>query len=147
MGAERDLVSVIDSAGNLSFEGGFNVCLRDFARFGLLIARNGLYGGRQLIPEIWLQECRSPDQRLVDAFAEAKYADTAPGGAYHNFWWVNKPPTGAIMALGVGGQIIYVDTEKDFVAVKFSSQPEYENAEMEANELRGLEAIAASVGR
>lgn len=147
MGAEQDLVSVIDSAGNLSFEGGFNVCLRDFARFGLLIARNGLHGGRQIIPETWLQECRSPDQRLVDAFAEAKYADTAPGGAYHNFWWINKPPTGVIMALGVGGQIIYVDTERDFVAVKFSSQPEYENAEMEANELRGLEAIAASVGR
>ncbi len=45
MGAEQDLVSVIDSAGNLSFEGGFNVCLRDFARFGLLIARNGVTRG------------------------------------------------------------------------------------------------------
>jgi CubicO group peptidase (beta-lactamase class C family) len=143
MGAEHDLVSVIDSAGNLSFEGGFNVCLRDFARFGLLVARNGLYEDRQLIPESWLKECRSPDERLVNAFSAAKYADTAPGGAYHNFWWINKPPTGPIMALGVGGQIIYVDAEKDFVAAKFSSQPDYENAEMEADELRGLEAIAA----
>lgn len=146
MGAEHDLVSVIDSAGNLSFEGGFNVCLRDFARFGLLVARNGLYEDRQLIPESWLKECRSPDERLVNAFAAAKYANTAPGGAYHNFWWINKPPTAAIMALGVSGQVIYVDTEKDFVAAKFSSQPDYENAEMEANELQGLEAIAASIG-
>ena len=51
------------------------------------------------------------------------------------------------MALGVGGQVIYIDTEKDFVAVKFSSQPEYENAEMEANELAGIEAIAAEINR
>ncbi len=145
MGAEQDLVSVIDSAGNLAFEGGFNVCLRDFARFGQLIARNGLHEDRQLIPEAWLQECRSPGERLVKAFAAGKYADTAPGGAYHNFWWISKPPTGAIMALGVSGQIIYVDTEKDFVAAKFSSQPEYENAEMETLELSGLKAIAANI--
>ena len=145
MGAEQDLVSVIDSAGSLSFEGGFNVCLRDFARFGLLIARNGLHEGRQLIPENWLQECRSPGEGLVSAFSAGKYADTASGGAYHNFWWISKPPTGVIMALGVGGQTIYIDTEKDFVAAKFSSQPEYENAEMEANELAGMEAIAAVI--
>ncbi len=145
MGAEHDFVSIIDSAGNLSFEGGFNVCLRDFARFGLLIARNGSFEGRQLVPESWVLECRSPDERLVDAFSVAEYADTAPGGAYHNFWWINSPPTGVIMALGVGGQVLYIDTETDFVAAKFSSQPDYENVEMEANELLGLEAIAAHV--
>lgn len=146
MGTEHDLVSVIDSAGNLSFEGGFNVCLRDFARFGLLIARNGSCDGRQLVPENWLLECRSADERLVNAFSAGKYSNTAPGGAYHNFWWLNRPPTGPIMALGVGGQILYIDTEKDFVAAKFSSQPDYENAEMEADELLGLGAIAADVG-
>jgi CubicO group peptidase (beta-lactamase class C family) len=145
MGAEHDLVSVVDSTGNLSFEGGFNICLRDFARFGLVIAGNGSFEGRQLIPENWLRECRSADERMINAFSAGAYADSAPGGAYHNFWWINKPPTGPIMALGVGGQVLYIDTEKDFVAAKFSSQPEYENSEMEADETLGIEAIAASI--
>jgi CubicO group peptidase (beta-lactamase class C family) len=52
---------------------------------------------------------------------------------------------GAIMALGVSGQVLYIDTEKDFVAAKFSSQPDYENVEMETDELRGIEAIAANI--
>jgi CubicO group peptidase (beta-lactamase class C family) len=145
MGAERDLVSVVDLTGNLSFEGGFNICLRDFARFGLVIAGNGSFGGRQLIPENWLRECRSADERLVNAFSAGAYADSAPGGAYHNFWWLKKPPMGAIMALGVSGQVLYIDTEKDFVAAKLSSQPDYENFEMETDELRGIEAIAANI--
>ena len=146
MGAEHDLVSIVDSAGALSFEGGFNICLRDFARFGLMIAMNGWYDGAQLVPENWLQECRDPGERLISAFSAGEYAETAPGGAYHNFWWVNGPPGGVIMALGVGGQVLYIDSENDFVAAKFSSQPDYENVEMETNELRGLEAIAAHIG-
>ncbi len=49
------------------------------------------------------------------------------------------------MALGVSGEVFYIDTEKDFVAAKFSSQPKYENVEMEADELLGLEAIVANI--
>ena len=143
MGVEDDLVSIIDSKGILSFEGGFNICLRDFARFGLLIARNGSWQDRQLVPENWLQECRSPEERLIKAFSVGKYANTAPGGAYHNFWWINNPPKGTIMALGVGGQVLYIDSENDIVVAKFSSQPDYESVEMESDELQGLEAIAA----
>jgi CubicO group peptidase (beta-lactamase class C family) len=145
MGAEHDLVSIVDSTGALSFEGGFNICLRDFARFGMVIARNGFYDGTQLGPEDWLEECRNPGAGLVSAFSAGKYAETAPGGAYHNFWWVNGPPSGVIMALGVGGQILYIDSENDFVAVKFSSQPKYEDVEMETDELAGLAAIAANI--
>ena len=145
MGAEHDLVSVIDSAANLSFEGGFNICLRDFARFGLLVARNGSFEGQQLVPESWLQECRNPDKGLVDAFAKSIYGYYAPGGAYHNFWWVSGPPKGVISALGVSGQVLYIDMEKDFVAAKFSSQTEYEIVDMEADETLGIEAIAASI--
>ena len=84
-----------------------------------------------MIPENWLRECRSADERLVNAFSAGAYADTAPGGAYHNFWWLNKPPMGAIMALGVSGQVLYIDTEKNFVAAKLSSQPDYENVKLE----------------
>ena len=89
-------------------------------------------------------ECRRADERLINAFGAGKYSDTAPGDAYHNFWWLSKPPDGVIMALGVGGQVLYVDSENDFVAAKFSSQPQYEDPKMEFDELSGMKAIAAN---
>lgn len=145
VGAEQDLVSIIDSAGNMSFEGGFNVCLRDFARFGLLIAQNGRYQDQQLVPESWLDKCLSPDERLIEAFAASEYADVLPGGAYHNYWWVRNPVKGVIMALGIHGQMLFIDSKRDFVAAKLSSQPEQANIEMAMDQMLAIEAIADNV--
>jgi len=146
MGAEQDLVSIIDSAGTMVFEGGFNVCLRDFARFGLLVSHDGRYHGQQLLPKVWLQECRKPSDALLAAFAASEYSDVMPGGAYHNQWWVRNPDSGITMALGIHGQMLYVDCERELVAAKFSSQPEQDNIAMALDQMLAFEAIANSVG-
>lgn len=145
IGTEQDLVSIIDTAGSLSFEGGFNVCLRDFARFGLLIAQGGRYEDQQLVPENWLRACRSPSEDLVVAFAASDYAAAAPNGAYHNQWWVRDADRGVLMALGIHGQALFVDTEKSFVAAKFSSQPEQANIAMAIDQMLAFEAIAETL--
>jgi CubicO group peptidase (beta-lactamase class C family) len=145
MGAEQDLVSIIDSAGIMVFEGGFNICLRDFARFGLMITQSGQFGGKQLIPENWLQQCRRPAADLIDAFAQSEYADALPGGAYHNQWWVRDANKGVISALGIHGQTLYIDSEKEFVAAKFSSQPGQADIGMFIDHLLAFEAIAGTV--
>jgi len=145
MGAEQDLVSIIDAAGIMSFEGGFNICLRDFARFGLLISQDGHYQGQQLVPENWLHECRNPNDKLIEAFAASEYAEVLPGGAYHNQWWVRNPDKGITMALGIHGQMLYVDCEREFVAAKLSSQPEQANIAMAMDEMLAFEAITESV--
>jgi len=145
IGAEQDLVSIIDSAGTMVFEGGFNICLRDFARFGYLISQDGQYRGRQLVPDNWLRECRSPGENLIEAFAASEYADVLPDGAYHNQWWVRNPDKGITMALGVHGQMLYIDCEQELVAAKYSSQPEMANIAMAMDQMRAIEAIADSV--
>lgn len=142
LGAENELISIIDADGTVSFEGGFNVCLRDFARFGQLIANDGAHAGRSLLPAKWIQACRSPGRSLIRAFAESNYASVAPGGAYHNGWWVRDPERGVLVALGINGQALFVDHEKDLVIAKFSSQPENENAVMELDQILAFEAIA-----
>jgi CubicO group peptidase (beta-lactamase class C family) len=141
MGAEQDLVSVIDSAGTMSFEGGFNMCLRDFSRFGLLISQDGRFQEQQLVPEKWLQECRNPSDALSRIFGASEYADVLPGGAYHNQWWVRNPSKGVTMALGVHGQMLYVDCEQSFVCAKLSSQPALDNIEMALDQILAFEAI------
>lgn len=145
MGAEQDLVSIIDAAGIMSFEGGFNVSLRDFARFGFLISQDGQYQGQQLVPESWLHECRNPNDKLIEAFAASEYAEVLPGGAYHNQWWVRNPEKGIIMALGIHGQTLYIDCERNFVAAKFSSQPEQVNIAMAMDQILAFEAITDNV--
>jgi CubicO group peptidase (beta-lactamase class C family) len=145
IGAEQDLVSIIDSAGTMSFEGGFNMCLRDFARFGLLVSQDGCFQGKQLVSDNWLRECRNPSENLIRVFGASEYADVLPGGAYHNQWWVRNPSKGVTMALGIHGQMLYVDCEQDFVVAKLSSQPAQDDIEMAMDQMLAFEAIIESL--
>ncbi len=141
LGAEQDLVTIVDSTGSASFEGGFNCCLRDFSRFGRLICECGNVEGRQVVPSEWTDVCRFPESALVASFARSEYGDALRGFAYHNKWWVRDPARGVIMALGINGQMLYIDPERDFVAAKFSSQPEAVDFAMALDQIDGIEAI------
>ena len=147
IGAEQDFVTIVDATGSISFEGGFNICLRDFARFGYLVAQGGEHNDRQLLSRSWLKNCRHPDERLIAAFAASSYGSMSPGGAYHNCWWVRDPERGVITALGINGQILYIDPDNELVVAKFSSQPKQEDDIMEADSILAFEAIAASLAR
>lgn len=145
IGAEQALVSIIDSSGNAVFEGGFNVCLRDFARFAQLICQKGDHNGQQLIPLNWIEECRHPGGDAMAAFAASEYADVLPGGAYHNQWWVRDPNKGVFMALGIHGQTLYIDPRQDFIVAKFSSQPDQADTTMAVDQMLAFEAIAKAL--
>lgn len=142
MGAEHDMNSIVDSKGLLSCQGGFNCCLRDFARFGYLIQKGGIVNGRQIVPRAWIESCRFPDESLVQAFSDSDYGELFPGGAYHNQWWVKDPENGVLMALGVHGQTIYIDTKREIVIAKFSSQPDMVDSALFLEQIYGMEAIA-----
>jgi len=147
LGTEQDLVSIIDSCGNAIFEGGFNVCLRDFARFAQMICQGGVYNGQELVADSWINQCRFPGRQLIDAFAQSQYGEALPDHAYHNKWWVRDPGRGVLMALGIHGQTMYIDPERQFVAVKFSSQPHQSDANMVLDQMLAFEAIADFVCR
>lgn len=142
IGAEQDLVSIVDSTGNAVFEGGFNCCLRDFARFARIICQGGQYEGQQLVPATWIDECRFAGSELVSAFAQSDYGDALPNHAYHNQWWVRDPELGIIMALGIHGQTLYIAPQREFVVAKFSSQPNQADIAMVIDQIRAFEAIA-----
>ena len=50
--------------------------------------------------------------------------------------------TGVIMALGIHGQTLYIDPEREFVVAKFSSQPDQANISMALDQMLAFEAIA-----
>ena len=113
MGMEADGSWSLDSeeSGFEKMESGVNARARDFARFGLLFAREGRWEGRQLISEGWVEESTRPD------------ATTDPSMGYQYFWWVNTPDGKKhFSAQGNYGQYIYVAPEKDLVIVRLGKE-------------------------
>ena len=89
--------------------GGLFIGARDHARFGLLMARGGDWGGRSLVPADWIKQTVAPSPTLSN---------------YGFLWWLNRGPTArpaipasAYWALGAGTNVILVDVENDLVAV------------------------------
>ena len=43
--------------------------------------------------------------------------------AYHNMWWILDESIGEFAAVGIHGQVIYINRKADTVMAWFSSQP------------------------
>ena len=117
MGAEQSASFTVDAVGSSLADGGFNACLRDYARVGLLYLQNG--GG--IIPPSWVEATRNGNH----AHFQAPYTDSLPEGAYRNKWWIEDPRSRSIYARGVFGQMIYVNWDYGLVAAKLSSWPDF----------------------
>jgi CubicO group peptidase (beta-lactamase class C family) len=78
---------------------------RDYAKFGLLFLRDGVWEGERVLPQGWVDASRSP-------------SSTNP--TYGLQWWMNGP-TGTFAALGLFGQQIIVAPELDVVMVTTST--------------------------
>jgi hypothetical protein len=91
---------------------------RDWARFGLLHARDGIWGGRRLLPEGWVKLVTTPTPQ-------------APNGRYGAHWWLKlskelggetpaarELPSDAFHALGHEGQCLTVVPSRGLVVVR-----------------------------
>ncbi len=123
IGAEHDAFIAVDRAYVPVATGGMNSTLRDAARFGMLVRDRGAFNGQQVIPASWVDATLELDDRLRDNMAaNPKYSDD-PWIAYHNMWWVLDDKTGEYCAVGIHGQVIYINRSADTVMAWFSSQP------------------------
>jgi CubicO group peptidase (beta-lactamase class C family) len=141
MGAERSASFTVDRAGYPLADGGFNACLRDYARLGLLHLNGGFANGRQIVPAEWIDDIFNADPTL---FGEP-YNIASPLGAYRNQFWVHDLQRGIYMARGVFGQLIYVDRSHGMVAVKLSSWPEFISVPRLIDTLQALERIGQAL--
>jgi CubicO group peptidase (beta-lactamase class C family) len=112
-GMEADASWSLDSKedGFEKMESGVNARARDFARFGMLFAKEGNLRGKQLISRGWVKESTRAD------------TNTDPSLDYQYFWWVNTPDgKNHFSARGNYGQYIYVAPEKDLVIVRLGKE-------------------------
>ena len=117
MGAESDarwLLSTTDLSEATG--GGFNATLRDFARFGILLANNGNRDGNQIIPLEFLLDA-TDSTRLPPSF-KPKVATPYFGYGYQTWVFPMRERTFALQ--GIHGQVILVQPESKIVMVQTS---------------------------
>lgn len=84
---------------------------RDFARFGLLYLRDGMWDGASLLPRGWVDHARTPTPASI--------------GRYGAHWWLALDGSGIFTANGFQGQHIVLDPARDLVLVRLGvSTPE-----------------------
>lgn len=128
LGTEHDAYMVVDRAYMPVATGGFNATLRDSARFGVMVRDGGVFNGRRVLPEGWLDAMLAVDSKNVDNMRNNPVYATMPWHAYRNMWWLLDPEQGEFCAVGIHGQVIYINRAADTVMVWFSSQPDASSA-------------------
>ncbi|PIF53577.1 serine hydrolase [Flavobacterium sp. 2] len=139
IGAEQDGYFSVDAIGTPFAGGGFNLGLRDMARFGQLILNDGKVGQEQIIPKAAIDDIRKGGDKK--AFVKAGYS-LLKGWSYRNMWWITNNDHGAFCARGVHGQVIYVDPKADMVIVRFASNPVAGNTANDPYSLPAYDAVA-----
>ena len=86
---------------------------RDFARFGLLYLRNGIWDGREILPPGWVDYARTPT-----------YQDDEQ--CYGAHWWLRRQKPEWFYCGGCDGQTILCIPEKDAIIVRCGRTPEEE---------------------
>ena len=113
----------------------FRLSARDAARFGLLFAREGMWGDRRILSRHWVR--RSTAMCSIDS----------PVMGYAYMWWVFREPRfephGMVAALGVGNQMIAALPDSDLVIVNRANTYANEDTPMPAL-LDLIEAILAA---
>lgn len=84
----------------------------DLARFGQLVLNEGKWGGQQLLSADWLEASFQPG---YDAGRWPTDYDNSPLVNYGYQWWLTED---AMVALGKGGQYLYVDPVRQVVIVR-----------------------------
>lgn len=93
-----------DEAGNFIGSSHCYASARDFARFGTLYLRDGVWDGKRILPEGWVDYTRTPGQQS--------------GGLYGAHFWTIPGSLGLFCCHGMGGQRILLSPKLDLVVVR-----------------------------
>jgi CubicO group peptidase (beta-lactamase class C family) len=110
MGAEAPATWLVDAGGYELGYMGINATLRDWGRFGLLLAGYGELNGRRIIPADWVRAATRADAPHLEVGVATKH-----NGYGYQTWLIDKQ--GRFAALGLRGQAIFVDPRTRLVIV------------------------------
>ena len=99
----------VDKRGVAQSYGGISLAMKDLAKIGRLYLNGGVWNGRRIVSEAWIRQ-------------STEY-DTSNDG-YHFNWYntssfhMEKPAHPGYYALGIKGQVLYVNPDLDLIMVR-----------------------------
>jgi CubicO group peptidase (beta-lactamase class C family) len=114
IGAEADAKWLLDAEGYELAHFGFNAVLRDYARLGRLLAHDGAWEGRQILPSQWMIDATTV--RPSDAYLLPGRATKLFGYGY--LFWLFPGNRRQFALVGYKGQYICIDPISKLVMVQ-----------------------------
>ena len=140
MGAEANAAWTIDTAGQETAFCCLNAVLRDWARVGMMLANDGAWNGRQIVPRQWVLDATTPQEPFQ------RPGTATPFFGYGYQTWLLPGPRRQFALLGIHGQAIFVDPAAKLVLVHTAVRLKA-SRDPEAVELRALwHALVARYG-
>jgi CubicO group peptidase (beta-lactamase class C family) len=133
LGFEKQPYYITDGEGVAFALAGLNLTTRDYARFGLMVAQDGLYGGQQVVPKAWLRASTRVS------------ANTKPNHRKYGYqWWIPATGTteGEFFAHGIYGQYIYINRLLGVVIASNAADRNFKNDGVGAANIEVMRLIA-----
>ncbi len=140
LGMRYNAAWIIDAPGADGVEIGgalFNAALRDWARLGWLMAEDGVWQGKRLLPDDWVRAATTPGAPHL--MPGEVHPDPELGYGWQ--WWTRGD--GTFQASGAYGQMILVDPANRLVVAKASAWDAPRDAGHAAETLAMTRALAA----
>ena len=139
----RKLVLETDPFGNFISSGYELGTARDWARLGQLYLQDGVWEGKRLLPEGFVDFVRTP----APAWANEEGEKSVP--RYGGLWWLNTTgawdaPSDAYYATGAGGQNTIVIPSRDMVIVRLTDYDSRNPSPSKEASADAVKAILAS---
>lgn len=116
LGAEADATWITDATGQEITFAYINAVLRDWARLGLMLAHDGTWQGKSIVPRDWLLASTTIGRDSPFWSSSMIPGAHAPGYGYQVWLLMANRRTFALR--GVRGQFVIVDPEKKLVLVQ-----------------------------
>jgi CubicO group peptidase (beta-lactamase class C family) len=140
---EYDAEIMLDPFGFPPVEGGMCCTLRDMARLGEAYRGDGLLSGTPVIPADWVHDTRHGDDGALRAYAQSGPERLFPFTMYRNGWWIIERDR-SLAALGIHGQMIYVDRAAELTVARLASEPQPDTGQTRATLLQAADAIVGA---
>lgn len=122
-----------DECSNYNLGGsGLSASLRDFARLGKLMLDQGKIADKNILSQQWLKGATS-----------LLYPTNDQGDGYGYLWWVSKD--GSYSALGIFGQMIYINPHKNLVIAQMAAWPKAGSKKLTQDRRAFIEAVERAV--
>lgn len=140
IGAEADATWVIDRFGTEMGYCCFNAVLRDYARLGRLLAQDGNWQGRQIIPRQWVIEATTVAAPHLAPGTATRYF----GYGYQT--WLLPGERRMFSLRGIRGQVMFVDPASKLVMVQTAVRKQPTGDPMDAETIALWRALVAQHG-